>query len=175
MTDDTPAARKPAQLTPVELRSFAWNHMPAITALWVESWQETMPDIDFEARRGWLCHRIEWLLEEGSVLQIAVSAGRAEDAATQVLGFVSVDPRTGYVDQLVVHPNHWGEGIAQMLVEAAATRSPARLSLDVNEDNSRAVRFYEKIGFTITGYGMNSISGRPTMRMERRVDGAGAA
>jgi len=138
----------------------------------VESWQEAMPDIDFEARRGWLCHRIEWLLEEGSVLEVAVAgAGMSE----RVLGFVSVDPGTGYVDQLVVHPDHWGEGIAQMLVQAAAARSPARLSLDVNEDNSRAVRFYEKIGFTITGYGMNPISGRPTMRMERRMEGTGVA
>ena len=154
---------------PLELRIFAWSHMPAITALWVESWQEAMPDIDFEARRGWLCHRVEWLLEEGSVIEIAVSG---EDG--RVLGFVSVDPGTGYVDQLVVHPNHWGEGVARALVEAAAGRSPMRLSLDVNDDNSRAVRFYEKAGFTTIGHGMNPISGRPTMRMERLTDSAGA-
>ena len=155
----------------MELRLFAWNHMPAVTALWVESWQEAMPDIDFEARRGWLCHRVEWLLEEGSVIEIAVSGGSDQNPGGRVLGFVSVDPGTGYVDQLVVHPNHWGEGVARALVEAAAARSPKRLSLDVNDDNSRAVRFYEKAGFTTVGHGMNPISGRPTMRMERLTDG----
>lgn len=159
---------------PVELRVFAWSHMPAMTALWVESWQEAMPDIDFEARRGWLCHRVGWLLDEGSVIEIAVSDGGSQNPGVHVLGFVSVDPGTGYVDQLVVHPNHWGEGVARALVEAAAARSPRRLSLDVNDDNSRAVRFYEKAGFSIVGRGMNPISGRPTMRMERLAAAPGA-
>lgn len=167
-------AAKPVEPKPAELRAFAWSYMPAIAALWVESWQEAMPDIDFEARRGWLCHRIEWLLEEGSFIEVAVSEKGTQEGHVEVLGFVSVDPRTGYVDQLVVHPDHWGEGVARALVEAAAARSPLRLSLDVNDDNSRAVRFYEKAGFTTVGHGMNPISGRPTMRMERLTDGGGA-
>ncbi|GLK82192.1 GNAT family N-acetyltransferase [Ancylobacter defluvii] len=144
------------------LRSFGWEQMPAIANLWVESWQEAMPEIDFEARRGWLCHRIGQLVEGGVRVETAV------DAAGRVLGFVTIDPSSGYVDQLVVHPDHWGRGIARTLIDAAAAVSPASLTLDVNEENDRAVRFYTAAGFTVTARGTNPTSGRPTLRMQRR-------
>lgn len=148
---------------PAVLARFDWSRMPAMTDLWVEAWQETIPEIDFEARRGWLCHRIGTLIDEGAVIEIALGGA----GAPALLGFVAVDPRTGYVDQLVVHPDHWGAGVASRLIAAAATHAPARLVLDVNEQNERAVRFYEKAGFVVTGHGINPTSGRPTLRMER--------
>lgn len=149
------------------LAPFDWNHMPGMTDLWVEAWQEALPEIDFEARRGWLCHRIGTLLDEGAVIDLALAQGEG-GVPGALLGFVSVNPRTGYVDQLVVHPNHWGAGVASRLIGAAAARSPRHLVLDVNEQNERAVRFYEKAGFVVTGHGVNPTSGRPTLRMERR-------
>ncbi|GAB4067154.1 GNAT family N-acetyltransferase [Ancylobacter sonchi] len=145
------------------LRGFGWDQMPAIADLWVESWQEAMPEIDFEARRGWLCRRIGVLIDAGTRVETAV------DDAGRALGFVTVDPSTGYVDQLAVHPDHWGRGIARALIEAAAAVSPASLTLDVNEENDRAVRFYATLGFVVTARGTNPTSGRPTLRMERRV------
>ncbi|WP_371347591.1 GNAT family N-acetyltransferase [Ancylobacter sp. IITR112] len=148
------------------LIGFDWRHMPEMTHLWVEAWQEALPEIDFEARRGWLCHRIGTLIEEGAVIDLAQAEGPGGGPGT-LLGFVSVNPRTGYVDQLVVHPDHWGTGVAGALIRAAAARSPRRLVLDVNEQNERAVRFYEKAGFVVTGHGVNPTSGRPTLRMER--------
>lgn len=154
------------QHMPAELEGFGWGRMPAMADLWVEAWQEAMPEIDFEARRGWLCHRVETLLDEGAVIELAVAPG-----AGTLLGFVSVQPRTGYVDQLVVHPDHWGEGIALRLLDAAAARTRHPLSLDVNEENRRAVRFYEKAGFSIAAHGTNPTSGRPTLRLERRAAG----
>ncbi|MBS9479183.1 GNAT family N-acetyltransferase [Ancylobacter radicis] len=149
-----------------ELVSFAWGRMPALTDLWVEAWQEAMPEIDFEARRGWLCHRIGALVDEGAVIWVACVP--ASDGGPQTpLGFITVQPKTGYVDQLVVHPDHWGAGIARQLLAAAAAQTRRPLALDVNEENERAVRFYEKAGFAVTGHGVNPTSGRPTLRMER--------
>ena len=46
--------------------------------------------------------------------------------------------------------------------------SPAGLELDVNTDNSRAIRFYDKQGFSISGAGVNPISGKPVHRMRWR-------
>ena len=43
--------------------------------------------------------------------------------------------------------------------------SPTGLELHVNTDNARAIRFYEKLGFSITGDGVNPISGKPVHRM----------
>lgn len=153
----------------IAFRSFSWDHMPALSALWVESWQEAMPEIDFEARRGWICHRIGTLLGEGAVIEIATSMPANNGGSGDILGFVTVHPRTGYIDQLVVDPDHWGEGIAIALIEAARRYAPLHLSLDVNEENGRAVRFYQKAGFTVTSHGVNPVSGRPTLRMDWRI------
>jgi putative acetyltransferase len=152
----------------IAFRGFSWDHMPALSALWVESWQEAMPEIDFEARRGWICHRIGTLLGEGAVIEIATTEP-VNNGSGDILGFVTVHPRTGYIDQLVVDPDHWGEGIAIALIEAARRYAPLHLSLDVNEENGRAVRFYQKAGFTVTSHGVNPVSGRPTLRMDWRI------
>ncbi|WGD28708.1 GNAT family N-acetyltransferase [Ancylobacter sp. WKF20] len=136
--------------------------------LWVEAWQETLPEIDFEARRGWLCHRIGALVDEGTVIWVA-TVPALDGGPEKTLGFVTIQPKTGYVDQLVVHPDHWGAGIARRLLDAAAAQTRIPLTLDVNEENERAVRFYEKAGFAIVGRGVNPTSGRPTLRMQRAV------
>ncbi|MDQ0510307.1 GNAT family N-acetyltransferase [Ancylobacter amanitiformis] len=150
---------------PAELVSFEWGRMPAMADLWVEAWQEAIPEIDFETRRGWLCHRVGELIGEGALFVLAVSAGNP----STLLGFACINPRTGYVDQLVVHPDQWGGGIARDLVEAAASHTRHPLQLDVNEQNGRAVRFYEKAGFVVIAHGVNPTSGRPTLKMERRA------
>jgi len=54
------------------------------------------------------------------------------------------------------------------LIEEAARLSPAGLDLDVNTDNARAIRFYEKRGFVIGGGGVNPLSGKPVHRMSWR-------
>jgi len=82
-----------------------------------------------------------------------------------VIGFVTVDRATRYLDQIVVAPEHWGSGSAALLVAEAKSVSPSGLDLDVNTDNHRAIRFYEKQGFVISGAGTNPISGKPVHRM----------
>ena len=90
------------------------------------------------------------------------------EAAGGIIGFVTVDPRTRYLDQIVVAPEFWRSGVGSALVAAAARLSPEGLDLDVNTDNARAIRFYEKRGFRISGGGVNPISGKPVHRMSWR-------
>ena len=44
--------------------------------------------------------------------------------------------------------------------------SPGGIRLDVNQDNPRAVKFYEKCGFTIRSEGVNPNSGLKTFALE---------
>lgn len=90
------------------------------------------------------------------------------DGENGIVGFVTVDPRTLYLDQIVVAPEHWGSDAGARLVAEAKRLSPAGLDLDVNTDNARAIRFYEKQGFSISGPGVNPISGKPVHRMSWR-------
>ena len=133
----------------------------AMAQLWVASWAKTLPDIDFQARREWLEGHIDTLLAGGARLTVGMAGGL-------VAGFVIIHPDTGYLDQLAVHPDFWGQGAAEELMAGARDISPTLVALDVNQENPRAVRFYEKMGLKVVGEGENPASGRRTFRMEWR-------
>ena len=78
--------------------------------------------------------------------------------------FVTIDAG-GYLDQLVVDPAHWGSKLASTLVDEAKRLSPDGVTLLVNKDNSRAIRFYERNGFAHAGEDVNPTSGRPVLKM----------
>jgi putative acetyltransferase len=96
------------------------------------------------------------------VPKAAIIVAEHEDG---LAGFVTIDGQ-GYLDQLVVAPDHWGSGPATMLVNEAKRLSPAAITLLVNDDNIRAIRFYERNGFVRTGRDVNPTSGRPVLRLE---------
>jgi putative acetyltransferase len=85
-----------------------------------------------------------------------------------LIGLVTVDPRNRYLDQLVVAPEAWGSGVAEKLMAEAKRISPSGLDIFVNQDNLRAIRFYEKHGFAFGGEDVNPISGRPVNKMSWR-------
>ena len=86
------------------------------------------------------------------------------EQAHALIGFVTIDG-SGYLDQLVVSPNHWGSKLATALVDEAKRLSPDRITLLVNKDNTRAIRFYERNGFAHAGEDVNPTSGRPVLKM----------
>jgi putative acetyltransferase len=139
----------------------AW-HLGPVTDLWVASWAKTMPSIDFEARRPWF---VDHLLE-GRARGVRIRCAHVETG--DVAGFVMIDPATGWLDQIAVHPDGWGAGIAEALLADARRVSPARIGLDVNADNPRAVAFYLKKGFVQVGEGTNQRSGLATLVLEWR-------
>jgi putative acetyltransferase len=85
-----------------------------------------------------------------------------------MVGFVTVIPGERYLDQIVVAPESWSTGLAETLLEEARRLSPDGLTLHVNKDNTRALRFYEKHGFVIQGGDVNPNSGRPVYKMSWR-------
>jgi putative acetyltransferase len=90
------------------------------------------------------------------------------ETGAKVVGFVTVDPKTLYLDQLVVAPEAWGSDLAAGLIAEAKRLSPAGLDLAVNADNARAIRFYRKQGFVTTGTDTNPLSGAAIDKMSWR-------
>ena len=133
----------------------------AAIALWLRTWQAAYPDLDFAERLDWW--RKRWRDELVAAAQIVIAEDEGEMA-----GFVTVDPRTLYLDQIVAAPEHWGLGVGAALIAEAKRISPNGLDLDVNTDNARAIAFYGKCGFAVTGAGKNPISGKPVHRMSWR-------
>jgi putative acetyltransferase len=143
------------------LRPYTPADEDAAIALWQRTWQQAYPEIDFGARLAWWRERWRNELVPACAITVAI-AGEA------IAGFVTVDPKTLYLDQLVVAPEAWGTGAAAALVDAAKLLSPPGLDLHVNRDNARAIRFYEKHGFVISGEEVNPRSGAPIYKMSWR-------
>jgi putative acetyltransferase len=145
----------------LKLRNYTAADEEAAIELWRRTWQLTYPDIDFDARLDWWRER--WRNE---ILPLATIMVAEMDGVLE--GFVTVDPKTGYLDQIVVAPEFWGSNVAVMLLDAGKRISPALLELLVNKDNARAIAFYEKNGFVYAGEDVNPVSGRPVNRMRWR-------
>ena len=64
------------------------------------------------------------------------------EAKSEMIGFVTIDPRTLYLDQIVVAPECWGTGLGSALIAEAKRVSPGGVDLNVNSDNARAIAFY---------------------------------
>jgi len=154
------------------LRAYAPADEDAAIALWLSAWQTAYPDIDFAARLEWW--RARWRNELVPAAQVVIAEGFGADGAVMI-GFVTVEPRSLYLDQLAVAPQFWCSGVGSALLEEAKRLSPRGLDLDVNTDNARARAFYRSRGFVVAGSGVNALSGRPVHRMTWRPADAPAS
>ena len=143
------------------LRPYRAADEDAAIELWRRTWQVAYPQLDFTARLDWWRER--WRNELVPTAAIVMA-----EAPAALLGFVTVDRKTGYLDQIVVAPEAWGTRIADALLAEARRLSPSGLDLAVNADNTRAICFYEKHGFVVTGSDVNPRSGAPIRKMAWR-------
>jgi putative acetyltransferase len=146
---------------PVTLRPCTPADEDAAIELWRRTWAQHYPHIDFNARVAWWRER--WRHELVPVATITLAE---RDGA--LLGFVTVDKKTRYLDQFVVAPEAWGSDVARVLMDEAKKQSPTGLDLLVNKDNARAIRFYEKHGFVYAGEDKNPVSGIAVNKMAWR-------
>ena len=143
------------------LRRYTAADEDATIELWRRTWSKHYPHLDFNARLAWWRER--WRNELVPIAQIVLA-----ECGDELIGFVTVDPKTMYLDQIVVAPEYWGSEIATALLDEAKRLSPKGLDLLVNKDNFRAIRFYEKHGFMYAGEDKNPVFGIAVDRMAWR-------
>jgi putative acetyltransferase len=143
--------------TPFTLRPYRAEDEDATIELWRVTWQQAYPQIDFFSRLSWWRERWRNVLVPNAAIVVAEQAGALS-------GFVTIDAN-GYLDQLVVSPDHWGSPLANALVDEAKRRAPQGITLRVNKDNARAIRFYQRNGFVSAGEDVNPTSGQPVLKM----------
>jgi putative acetyltransferase len=146
---------------PCTLRPYAAADEDAAIELWRRTWQQHYPHLDFNERVAWWRERWRNEMVPAAKIVMAESGGA-------LAGFVTIDPKTMYLDQIVVAPEHWGGDIARTLLDEAKRLSPRGIELLVNKDNARAIRFYEKHKFVYSGEDKNPGSGKPVNRMAWR-------
>ncbi len=109
----------------------------------------TLARMAFGERGGWSDRRTLAVLESDTVFVAEVDADPA--------GYVALEPREERVriDQLLVAPQHSGEGVGRQLVQYAEGyaiwRGARSLSVVVERDNRRAAGFYLRYGFAPAG------------------------
>ena len=146
---------------PFTLRRYTPADEAAAIELWRRTWQIAYPRINFDDRVEWWRQRWRDELVPAATITLAEAGGK-------MLGFITVDPSTFDIDQTVVAPEAWGLGVAAALISEAKRISPLGLDLHVNKDNARAIRFYEKHGFVVSGEALNWRSGAPVHKMSWR-------
>src|SRR5947199_5296240 len=101
---------------PFQLRSYRDIDEDAAIALWRDTWQLAYPSIDFAARVNWWRERWRKELVPNANIVVAEREGA-------LIGFVTIDA-SGYLDQLVVAPEHWGSHLGTALLDEAKRLSP---------------------------------------------------
>ena len=145
------------------LRDYQPRDLAAIETFWVAAWNATGFAIDFSARAPWLRAHLAELASEGVDIIVGL------DNEGRPAGFVTINAKTGHLDQLCVAPSLQGGALSRALINEAKRRSPGRIHLDVNQDNFRARRFYEREGFETVGSAKGEMSGLPVRRMAWKV------
>lgn len=178
-------------LPEVTIRAGVRGDADGITDVQVASWRagyaHVFPesvlyagDFDGSRRRFWT----GWRFAPGHRLAVATIADGDGDGE-RVVGFVSLGPERerargftgrGEIWAFYLHPEVWGSGIADRLIEHAHERLLAEGFVEavlwVLDDNPRARRFYERHGWAATGIGatFDVAGGDPVPEVEYRCD-----
>ncbi|HEX4337142.1 MAG TPA: GNAT family N-acetyltransferase [Polyangiaceae bacterium] len=101
-------------------------------------------------------------------------AGHAVDwwvlvsSAGALLGFLGMSGNA--IEGLFLDPAHLRQGAGRFLLAHAESLCPGPLTVEVNEQNEEARRFYESVGFVVDGRSPTDSGGRPfpLLHMTRR-------
>ena len=64
------------------------------------------------------------------------------------------------IEMLFVHPEEQGKGLGKRLIQFALQETPIR-KVDVNEQNTTALHFYQHLGFQVIGRDETDSSHKP--------------
>ena len=144
----------------IRLRTATEDDKPAIAALHALSWQDgyagILPDT-YLAKQVFEDLSDQWRdteIQDGDVILLAERVDGPQQN-TMLVGFIAVwcrpDP---YIDNLHIHPEFQSRQLGQRLmataVQALNEHGHGTAYLWVFSDNTRAIRFYERLGGEIT-------------------------
>ena len=156
--DDGPA-------TDARIRRAASDDAGVLFDIWLRSVQATHGFVT-AADISLLSPRVrDYLASTESELYIVSSDGGA------IAGFMGLDGND--IESLFLAPEHLRRGLGTRLIAEARSRRPgADLTVEVNEQNTDAVRFYEASGFAVEGRTETDGQGLPfpLLHMRRAAD-----
>jgi ribosomal protein S18 acetylase RimI-like enzyme len=104
----------------------------------------------FEQARGQMTYLPQLHTHEETknfILELLKSGSTFIAQEEAIMGFVTIE--NGWVEHLYVSPQYQDHGVGKKLLDKAKELSPGGLKLWVFEENSGAIRFYEREGFKL--------------------------
>lgn len=136
------------------------DDIPLVQRLADEVWREHYPSILSQAQIDYMLARgysREALLRFVTEPDAGLALAQTDGAAVGFAAWYRPESAVTKLDRLYVLPRYHGAGAGRALIEhvAAAARGAGceRLALNVNRGNAKAIRAYERCGFTIRGRG----------------------
>lgn len=148
--EDDRVASQPIRKPMVQLRPSTPSDATRVLEIWRSAVEATHHFLRPEDRLAIESEVATFL--PGASLELAVNA------AGVAIGFMLLS--ANHMEALFIDANHRGSGVGRYLVEAALRRHP-NLTVDVNEQNTQAVGFYERMGFERCGRSALDGQGRP--------------
>lgn len=108
----------------------------SLLAIWAESVRDSHHFLT-EKDINDLCPHAEEAIRQIETLWVV------EDENVRI-GFMGI--RSDKIEMLFLHPDYFRKGIGRLLIQKAFSE-PGVQYVDVNEQNPRAVKFYERMGF----------------------------
>lgn len=134
----------------IKIRLSTTQDLPRIMDIWRGAVDATHDFLTAHDRRAIEAEVIEFFPQVSFLLAV--------DEDEVPLGFMFL--HDGHLEALFIAPDHHGRGIGKALISAALRDHP-NLTTDVNEQNPKALGFYEHTGFERTGRSAVDGQGRP--------------
>lgn len=138
--------------TITELKQREQSKVQELTAVWESSVRASH---DFLTEND--ISQLRPCAEQGLKLVPRLFCAYMPDKTPSWAGFIGIDAQT--VEMLFVRPALFGKGIGTALLQHALSLGARRV--DVNEQNPRALQFYQHRGFIITGRSATDSMGFP--------------
>lgn len=137
------------------IRPFAKADVEPSFDLWSAAWRLVLPGDEIDRLLpGWRREFMDTHLPRATVL--------AAEWDGALAGFAIARTEAGWLDQLIVGPDRHRCGIGRRLVAAALDLTDGRLEFRVMQSNTRAIAFYEALGFERTGAAESPTTGWPS-------------
>lgn len=164
------------------LREATRRDMESIRPLHAASWLATYPNEEHDVPYEWVKARTDgWLAPKQlarsaeylqNILNDPTQFYRVAEGGGAVVGFVhasTTEDDARELDAIYTAPETFGTGLGAKLMNAAlAWADDAPVTLEVATYNERAIRFYEKFGFTAVAGSEKIFAERiPIMTMKR--------
>jgi len=132
----------------LDIQEYIQANFDAVTILWRIAREKSLPE--FQRKKGHFFYEDVEYFRNKVLLRNKVYVVEKNEYP---IAFMAME--NDFIDQLYVHPDHWRQGVGEMLLNFAKEKYSDHLWLYTLQVNFNARAFYEKNGFVAEKFGFS--------------------